>query len=459
MESKPVERNFFKYIFTSMITMLLHSLYSIVDSLFISNLVGDKGLSAVYVVWPILAVIIALGTGIGCGGAVIMSTKQGEGKFDESDTVRANIIMLLSAASIITTIVASLSLPSLLKLMGADGELMEYALVYGKTMVLGCAVQIFSAGLTPVLRNDNKVVTAMSIMIAGMICNVVLVYTFIYKLNLGIQGAAMATLSSQLLTVICCVIALLRNKIRPIKLSQFKLKKGLIKKIIQIGISPFGISLTPSLLILYNNVQCIKYGGDTGIAIFSVISATIGAYRVILIGVAEGIQPLASIAAGAKDYDFMMRIRRNGILAAVSTSVFLFLFTLVTARFYPAMFGLSKEIAAQALWPILICSTQLVFTGLVRVTNSFFYAVGKVKYSYFMIYFDPLVMTPILLFILPRLFGMNGIWISTTISQLILNIVAVGMYKKHNQEIKFLKEGSIELSTTKMMREVRNDAG
>ncbi len=440
MEQKLSEKKFFTYIFTSMITMLITTLYSIVDSLFISNLVGDKGLSAVYVVWPILAVIVAIGTGIGCGGAVIMSTKQGEGKPEESDTVRANILIVLFLISGAITLLASLLLPSLLRMMGAEGELFDYSMDYGRIMIYGCSIQMFAAGLTPILRNDNKVVSAMAIMVVGMVCNVFLDYLLIYTLNLGIQGAAIATLSSQMITVISCVVTLLRNKVRPIHLSQFKIKMKYIKRMVRIGISPFGIALTPSLLILYNNVQCIKYGGDVGIAIYSLISASIGAYRMILIGVAEGVQPLASVSAGARDYDSMIRIRNKGIATAVAVSVFLFLFTIATAKFYPAIFGVSEAVASQAYWPLIISATQLIFTGLVRISNSFFYAVGKNKYSLFMIYFDPVILTPILLLILPRLYGMNGIWISTTISQCLLNIAAVIMYSKHHKEIKRYQE-------------------
>ncbi len=440
MEQKLSEKKFFTYVFTSMVTMLITTLYSLVDSLFISNLVGDKGLAAVYVVWPILAVIVAIGTGIGCGGAVIMSTRQGEGKPEESDIARANILIVLIVLSGFITLISSFLLPSLLRMMGAEGELYNYAMEYGRIMIYGCSIQMFAAGLTPILRNDNKVVSAMSIMVVGMICNVILDYLLIYVLKMGIKGAAIATLSSQMITVISCVVTLLRNKVRPIHFSQFKVKPALISKMLRIGISPFGISLTPSLLILYNNVQCIKYGGDVGIAIYSLISATIGAYRMILIGVAEGVQPLASVSAGARDYDSMMRIRNKGIFTAVAVSVFLFLFTVATAKYYPAIFGVSKEVKEQSYWPLMISATQLVFTGLVRISNSYFYAVGKNKYSLFMIYFDPLLLTPLLLLILPRLYGMNGIWISTTISQCFLNIAAVFMYMRHHQEMKRKRE-------------------
>ena len=430
-----MENKFFKYVLTSMTTMLLQSFYSIVDGLFISNLVGDAGLSAVNVAWPIIAVIVALGTGIGCGGAVQMSMKQGAKDKEGSNRVRGNIIITLAMASILVTAVFSLMLPTLVKLMGAEGLLYDYAMEYGRVMIMGSAIQIFATGLTPILRNENKVVQAMTIMITGLVCNLGLDFVFLYILRLGIMGAASASLVSQLVTVILCVIIISKNKENPIKLNQFKIDFSIIWNILKVGISPFGISLAPSLLIMFNNIQCIAYGGDTAIAIFSIITSTIGSYRILLIGVAEGIQPLVSYAYGAGNFKSIKRIRNKGITTAVVMSFILFVFTVLTAKFYPGIYGASKEVSDTAFWPIIISGTQLMFTGLVRVTNSFFYSLGKNKYSLFMIYFDPIIMTPILLFILPKFFGMNGIWISTTVSQVVLNVVAAFMYVHHNKEL------------------------
>ena len=135
----------------------------------------------------------------------------------------------------------------------------------------------------------------------------------------------------------------------------------------------------------------------------------------------------------------MRRIRNKAILAAVSVSVGLFLFTLVTARFYPDLYGYTGETAQLALHAVLLTAAQLIFTGLVRVTNSFFYAVGKIPYSLFMIYFDPLVMTPLTLLILPRLLGLDGIWLTAVVTQMALNVAAVWMFVRHARELRRLE--------------------
>ena len=420
----------------SMITMFLQSAYSMIDGLFVSNLIGDTALSAVNVAWPVIAVVTAIGTGVGCSGAVMMSTKQGEGKNEESNIVRANVILALLASSIVVTILFLVLLTPLLKLMGAEGELLRLSQIYGRVMLTGGVLQILSCGLTPLLRNDNRAVSAMMIMVGGLFANLGLDFVFMYVFHMGIGGAAGASLCAQLFTTLCCLIILGTKKTDPIRFSQFMIRKEYWKKIFKTAVSPFGISLTPSLLILYHNVACLKFGGDLAVNAYALISSTVGSYRVLLIGAAEGIQPLASYAYGAHDFHAIRKIRNKAVITAMGVSFFLFIFTIATARFYPAIYGYEGEAAELGYHAVMVTAAQLIFTGLVRVTNSFFYSVGKDKYSLFMIYFDPLIMTPLTIVILPRILGLDGIWITAVVTQFILNIVAFGMFASHERQMK-----------------------
>lgn len=437
---KPIDKNFGKYVIASMVTMFLQSAYSIVDGLFVSNLIDSTALAAINVSWPIIAVITAIGTGIGCGSAVIMSTKQGAGKNEESNHVAANAILALLLAGVLCTVVSLATLEPLLRLMGARDELLSYAIYYGRVMLGGSMLQILSCGLTPLLRNDNRAVTSMVIMVGGLCINLGLAYIFLGFFKWGIQGAAFASLCAQAFTVIACLIVLFGKKKNPLRFSQFRVQWAYWKRILQTAISPFGISLTPSLLILYHNVACMSTGNEFAIGAYALISSTVGSYRILLIGAAEGIQPLASYANGAKDYDGIRRIRNKSIVTALAISLVLFLFTIFTASYYPMLYGYTGEAANLSYYAVLLTAPQLIFTGLVRVTNSFFYAVGKTRYSLFMIYFDPLVMTPLAITILPKLFGMDGIWITAVVTQFILNLVAIVMFVKYEKELKILSK-------------------
>lgn len=448
---------------SSMITMLLQSAYSVVDGLFVSNLVGDTALAAVNVAWPIIAVITAAGTGIGAGGASYMSIKQGEQKLEESNRVRANTILALFAAGAVITVCFLLFLTPLLKLMGASGNLLTAAEQYGRIMIAGGVIQVLSCGLAPILRNENRQVGAMTIMVLGFLFNLTMDFVLLYFFRLGIGGAALASLGAQLLTTVLCFLTLFgvtdRTRARlglpvsagtqlcPLHRKQFVFEKDCWKRIFSIGISPFGISLTPSLLILYHNIACLNYG-DLAVSAYALISSTIGSYRILLIGVAEGMQPLASKAYGASQNrnatptERSPPTTRSGISGTKRSGLRLppAFFCFCSPSPPPPSTRLCTAIRERQRLPgyhaVMLTAAQLIFTGIVRVTNSFFYAVGKNRYSLFMIYFDPLCLTPAALAVLSHFFGTDGIWLTAVITQFLLNLVAAGMFVRHNAQMK-----------------------
>ena len=434
--------SFAKSVSSSMITMLLQSAYSMVDGLFVSNMVDSDALAAINIAWPIIAVITALGTGIGAGGASLMGIKQGEGKWKESEEIKHNIITCLILGGVTISLIMFPLLNWMLTMMGASGNLLDEANTYARIMVACGTMQMLSCGLTPILRNENKQVKAMNIMIIGLCINLTMNFTLLYFFKLGIAGAAIASVCSQLFTVVCCV----RNlKIR-FRMKDFKPNWRICGNILRVGISPFGISLTPSLLIFYHNVACLRVG-DLAVSAYALISSTIGSYRVLLIGVAEGMQPLTSKAYGAARninssieerigaYGEIKKLRNKAIITAVAISVGLFLFTIATAGFYSPMYGYTGEVARESYYAVMITAAQLIFTGIVRVANSFFYSVGKNKYSLIMIYFDPLIMTPICLILLSHFWGATGIWLNAVITQAVLNVIAFFMFRRHDRQM------------------------
>ena len=171
------------------------------------------------------------------------------------------------------------------------------------------------------------------------------------------------------------------------------------------------------------------------VSAYALITATVGSYRILLIGVADGIQPLASYANGAGDWNTLRRLRNKGIGTAVAVSAALFAFTMATAGFYPALYGYSGQAAELSVHAVRVTAWQLLFTGLVRVTNGFFFAVGKTRYALFMIYFDPLVLTPAALLVLPRLLGLEGIWLTAVVTQLLLNFAAGWMFWRYSRAL------------------------
>lgn len=434
--SNQIEKQFMKFVLPSMLTMLLQGLYIIIDGFFVGQSIGDIGLASINIAWPIAAIIMSIGTGIGTGGAVNMSLAQGKGNKKASNIARGNTISLLLIASIILTIIFGFNYEKILSLLGATGEMHFQAARYAKFIVIGCIFQIFATGLTPLLRNSKKAIEAMIIMIVGLVLNIILDAVFIMVLNKGMEGAALATIIAQGITALLCIIIIIKDKDNKIKLKEFILVKGEVEKILRTGLSPFGLCLSPSIIIVFNNFQCLKYGGDIAVAAYSVISYVIGTGQLLLSGVGEGIQPLISFCSGGNLFESMKIIKRKATIFVLSLSGILLSVMIFLRDVIPKVFGSSPEATEIMSSGLVITSVALPCIALVKLASSYFYAVGESTYSSIIIYGDPVLITPILLLILPRLFNLQGIWITLPLAQFIMSLAIIFMNNIHNNKIK-----------------------
>lgn len=437
--SNQIEKQFMRFVIPSMLTMLLQGLYIIVDGFFVGQSIGDIGLAAINIAWPIASIIMAIGTGIGTGGAVIMSLSQGKDNEKASNLARGNTLMLLLISSIVLTIAFWFNYEKILSLLGAVGEVHLQAASYTKYIVIGCVFQVFATGLTPLLRNSKKTIEAMIIMIVGLVANIILDAIFIIILDKGIEGAAIATIIAQGITTLLCIILFVKDKENRIKSKEFRLVRGEVKKILLTGLSPFGLFLSPSVIIVFNNLQCIKYGGDAAVAAYSVISYVVGTSQLLLSGVGEGIQPLISFCSGGNHFESMKIIKRKATIFVLAFSGILLSSIIFLRDVIPKAFG-SSSVAAEIMSSgLIITSLALPCVALVKLASSYFYALGESKYSSIIIYGDPILITPILILILPRLFGLQGIWITLPLAQIIMSIAILFMNNMHNSKIKKLK--------------------
>lgn len=296
---KNIKKKFWKYVIPSMFTCLLSGVYCLVDGLFIGRAVGDAGLAGINIAWPIAALILAIGTGIGIGGSVVMSNYLGKNQENKARLVRGNTIVLLVLAALTLTIMIYSFIGPILRMLGAADEVYDAALIYCRIFVLGSIFQLLGTGFTPLLRNIGHVMFAMVIMILGFVTNVVLDYALIVTLNMGIAGAAFATVTGQALVVIASLFIMFNKKNR-LALKDYKLDLTIVSKIFRVGLSPFGLSLSPSIIIIFANWQCIKYGGNIAVVAYAVLSYVMSTAQLLVQGVGEGTQPLVSYYKGAK---------------------------------------------------------------------------------------------------------------------------------------------------------------
>ncbi len=300
---------FFKYVIPSVLSFALSGVYTIVDGFFVGNSIGDLGLSAVNIAYPIVAVIQALGTGIGMGGAIYYSINKAEKKETEARAYSAGALWMLLISSILLIVLVSLLNDSLLSLLGAKGQLLLLGKEYIAVIALGAGLQVIGTGLVPFIRNHGGSVYAMVSMIAGFVTNMVLDYVFVWVLGQGAAGAAWATIIGQGVTMLIALVYLVRRR-------QFSLRIPLAKmgavsaSILKIGIAPFGLAMSPNISLIIINRFSMSYGGEPAIATYACIAYIICIIYLILQGVGDGSQPLISRHYGAKDFDRMKNTRK-----------------------------------------------------------------------------------------------------------------------------------------------------
>lgn len=401
-------------------SLLMSGLYGVMDGLFVGRAVGDTGLAAINIAWPIAAVITAVGIGIGSGGSVLYSNSNGKGEQERGEVVYHQTITLLFAAAMVLLIVLGFTYPAILSALGAKGDVYQKAVEYIQIIIFGAVFQVMGTGFIPMLRNRNLAFQAMVSMAAGMGVNGVLNYLLLFVVKIGIRGAAVGTIAAQFVVlVISSYLIYGRQKVHLKVVWQHKM----IGEILKIGISAFGLSLAPSIVLLFTNLQCLKYGGDAAVACYAVISYIVFPVQSMLMGIGDGTQPLMSFYSGAKKMEELRFVKKIASIAVVGMGAVFFVIVILVSKYIPDVFGMQMESQAYFGTGMAVSAVSFLFTGLAKFHISYLNATLQVKKAMQLIYGETIVVAPFLIFLLPYVFKINGIWLSLPGTQLIMLLI------------------------------------
>ena len=274
--SAAIRGQFWRYALPSMFSQLLNSCFIIVDGLFIGQNLGDAGLAAINVAWPMVAFIQAVSLAVGTGGAVRLATAQGRGDEAEALTARGNAVTLLAVCAAVLGVGLGLTYPYILPLIGANEELYPLSAAYIRVVCLLSACQVFATGLLPLVRSAGRTLGAMTVTVGGLLGNIFLDWLFIQRFQWGLPGAALATGLSQGGCALAALPMLLAHKGWPLRLRQFIPCRPMVKGILHYAVSPFGLSISTSAILLITNLRALRYGGTQGVAVYAVLSYVLG---------------------------------------------------------------------------------------------------------------------------------------------------------------------------------------
>lgn len=426
-----VKKKFTTYVATTMFSTMLSSIYVSVDGIFIGQAVGDAGLTAVNIIWPIEALATAVARGFGLGGAICFAIALGEKSEEKAGKYRGNTILLLLLDYLIMAVFVGHFYPEILRLFGAtDAQVYRLAADYTKIYVIGCIFQILNCGVQPFLRNADKPVMVMVFQIIGAVINVILDYFFVIIFGWEVWGAGLATIIAEAVASVLTLLVFFCEKRYPHHRKEYIPDFAFIKQILCSSISPVGATLCNSIVIIFNNRFCLYYGGVIATAAYSVVNYSYCVGYMFVMGVGEGIQPLISYNYGKKDYKEMKEYIRLGkltigIIGVLVTGIFI-----LARKPIAILFGASDKAVQIVMEAICMSATVFLFKGFVRLKSACFNAMDKNKYSNILVYAESLVLTPALLVIFAHFMGLNGVWITMPAVQIILVCMGILFEKK-----------------------------
>lgn len=405
-----------RYILPSVISMVLVGTYTNIDGFFIGNVTGDDGLAAINIVWPIVALITAIGTGIGVGGSVLLNKLRGQNDRQGAAEVRSTLLFLLFAVGLLTGGLFLLIYKPLLVWMGASGNVYTYAADYAWIVCIGAVFQIAGSGLVALLRNEQKTYFSMVCCIVGLAVHLILDWLLVERYTLG--GVALSTVLSQAVIMALCLLALRSPE-------RVRMNKRYIRPILVASTSPLGINFVPSVVLLFTNYFALEAGGTAAVSAYAVMSYAVYTFDYVFQGVCDGIQPVVSYCCGANDRAGERRAIRVGALVLGGSVVVFMALTPGLIAVMPKVFATSATAEAMMRSGFIIYAFSYPFKAAVKFIGSYYYAVGKTTVSNLLIYADPVVFTPFFLALLSKAWGMDGIWWSMTFAQVAVTILGI----------------------------------
>ena len=417
--TKPVGRLLMQYALPAMVAMTASSLYNIIDRAFIGQVVGPEAIAGLGITFPLMNLSGAFGAAVGVGASTCISVKLGQKDYKAAEHLLGNTVTLNLIVGLLFMVVCFVFLNPILRFFGASDVTLPYAREFMEVILAGNMITHMYFGMNAVLRAAGKPRHAMYAVLFTVAMNIALVIAFVWWFRWGIRGAALATVTSQSMAL-CWQLWLFSDKKELLHLRRgiYRLKADLVKNIISIGISPFLMNATACVVVIFMNNQFVHYGGDMAVGAYSIANSIAMVFFMFVIGVNQGMQPIAGYNYGAMKYDRMMRVLWLAIAVATGILLLGWGLSMLFPRQLARIFTTDKTLIDMASRGIKL--NMLVFyvvAGQAVITN-FFQCIGKVKISIFLSLTRQLILLIPMAYILPLFLGLDGVWYSMAASDL-----------------------------------------
>ncbi|MBN2648925.1 MAG: MATE family efflux transporter [Prolixibacteraceae bacterium] len=426
--TKNVWKLLMQYAIPSVIAMTASSLYNITDSIFIGQGVGALAIAGLAITFPMMNLAAAFGSMVGVGAATLMSLRLGQKDYDSANKILGNVFVLNLVFGVAYTLVILTFLDPILFFFGASVETISYARDYMQIITLGNVVTHMYLGLNALLRATGKPRVSMYSTIFSVVINIGLTALFIYGLGWGIRGAALATVIAQT-SMLMWQIKIFSNKKEFVHLKRNTLhvERKIVLDSLSIGMAPFLMNVAMSAVIIVINQSLVRHGGDMAVGAFGIINRVLIFFPMVVLGLTQGMQPVVGYNFGARNIERVNKALKYTILLATGVTSLGFIMGMFFPEQVARLFTRDKvliDIVVPGLRTVLIV---FPIVGFQMVVSNFFQSVGMARKAIFMSLTRQVFFLLPSLFILPRFFGVMGVWYSMPLSDLLSGLVAVYM--------------------------------
>lgn len=428
LAKEKISKLLLKYSVPAIIGMLVNALYNVVDRIFIGNIpgVGSLAITGVGVTLPVTTIILGFCMLVGIGATTTISIKLGQGKREDAEKVIGNAITLSIIIALFLTIIGIAFGDFILTKFGASESTLYYAKSYIYIILLGTVFNVVAFTLNNTIRGDGNPKLAAISMVIGCLTNIVLDAVLIFAFNMGIQGAAIATIISQLVTALIAIRYYVSGKSNLVlKKSNLKLNKSIVLSILAIGASPFAMQIAASLVQVIANNVLKSFGTDIAIGAMATISSVSLMCLMPIFGINQGAQPIIGFNYGAKQEK---RAQEAYKLSLIVATIILVIAFIVVQSFPEAIIGIFNkdpkfmDISVKGLRIYLM----MLPVAVISITGSnYIQSIGEAKTAMMLSLLRQVILLMPFMIILPRVFGLgvNGVWIAQPLSDLIASLI------------------------------------
>lgn len=444
---QPVGRLLMRFAVPAVVSMLVNAVYNIVDQIFIGQGVGYLGNAATTVAFPIVTIVLSVGTLLGAGGSAYAAIKLGERKEKEAEKTLGNVFILLVVVGIILTILGLVFLDPILTLFGATPKNMVYARDYSRIIIFGIVFNLVGIGLSNMARTDGSPKIAMYSMIVGAVLNTILDPLYIFVFKWGVTGAAIATITAQILSSVVLVYYFMKKGTMRLRFSHLKINPKICMAVLSLGISSCITQIAATIMQIIMNNSLVYYGdqsaigGDVALSAMGIVLKVSMIITSICIGIGVGAQPILGFNKGANQPKRVKETYQKAALFATVSSAVGWLICLTIPGLILALFGGDDPVfTAFAIKCMRIFMFGIFCAGFQITATSYFQATGQpLKASVLSMLRQLILLIPLVL-ILPNFLGLDGILFAGPIADITSGIVVLGFVsyemKKLNKHIK-----------------------